>query len=135
MVHHGCRSILYDWSSARYKEYWAQRRNFEARFVKDIRCVDLGIFSTHRLGQPLFLLGWAAEQYHLIRKISDAGYESAISFAALTFSSSVERFKHDFFNRCRRRQVEKLIERPVPIIKRVSKLSISLFEVGSSLKC
>ena len=76
----------------------AQWKNFEARFERNLERV-LSIVARCDVGATFFCLGWVAEQYpHLIRKISDSGYEVAChsSRHQLAYQQTSDEFRADF---------------------------------------
>ena len=76
----------------------AQWKNFEARFEQNLERV-LSIVMRCNVKATFFCLGWVAEQYpHLIKKISDAGYEVAChsSRHQLAYQQTPDEFRADF---------------------------------------
>ena len=86
---------LLDHPETRSEDQW---KNFEARFEQNLERV-LSIVARHNVKATFFCLGWIAEQYpHLIRKISDAGYEVAChsSRHQLAYQQTPDEFRTDF---------------------------------------
>ena len=76
----------------------AQWKNYEARFEQNLDRV-LSIVSRCEVKATFFCLGWIAEQYpHLVRKISDAGYQVAChsSRHQLAYQQTPDEFRADF---------------------------------------